>query len=119
MSLLALVVVVTALNAGCGPAPGSDPRVPSGAVRVVPASLVVAVDGCDDAEDCAPEVPPPPSPIEYVKLNDWQPSAQVVDVESSVPPRGDEPPTFTKYPSLTLHRPIGDTSVRRLGRRTR
>ena len=50
-------------------------------------------------------------PLEYVKLADWQPSAQVAAVEAAVPPRGSEPAQYTTYPSLTLHRPIGDTSV--------
>lgn len=121
--LLALAVVVLAgvgLVTGCGPAPGSEPRVPEGAVRVVPASQVVAVDACEDCEDCAPSDAPvqsaSASATEYVKISDWQPSPQVVELEATVAARGDEPPSVTTYPKLTLHRPIAETSVRRFRR---
>ena len=86
---------------------------PAGAVRVVPASEVRVVCGDDDDDFSADEAPPRPRrTIEYVKLSEWEPSKQVVELEAAVPPRGDAPPSFTTYPKLTLHRPIDDSSVR-------
>lgn len=109
---LFLTVVATALAAGCAPAPGTEARVPAGGIRVVPADQVKGTCHCDDDEDGSDEATPPRPSTTYVKLHEWQPSPQVVEVEATVPPRGDEPPQFTKYPSLTRHSPIGETTVR-------
>ena len=121
---LRVLLVITALAAtgaatGCGPAPGIDPRVPSGAIRVVPAEQVKGSCACEDDELTSDDAVSPSAPVEYVKLTDWQPPPQVAAVEASVAPRGNEPPRYTAYPELTRHAPIGATSFRRSGRRFR
>ena len=108
-----LALLASALAAGCGPAPGSEARVPAGGVRVVPADQVKGTYHCDEEDESGAEEATAPRPsTTYVKLQEWQPSPQVVEVEASVPPRGEEPPQITRYPSLTRHSPIGETTVR-------
>jgi hypothetical protein len=114
-SLFGLAIVSAAVGAGCMPEP--EPRTPGRAARVVSASdAVVVVYACDDDDDCEAEVAQPRPPIEYVKLSEWQPSPQVVELEAKVPSRGDEPPTYTTYPKLTRHHPIGETTAHRFSR---
>ncbi len=110
--LVITAVVATALGTGCGPAPGSEARVPAGGVRVVPADRVKGTCQVDDDDDASDDASPPRTSVEYVKLRDWQPSSQVAEVEATIVPRGSDPPQYTVYPSLTLHRPIGDSSLR-------
>lgn len=118
--LLAAALGSSALLA-CGPAPGQGSlraREPAGAVRVVPADQVKGTCRCDDDEDDDDtEVEAAPRKgIEYVKLSDWQPPPQVAELEAKAPSRGPEPAGFTTFPQLTLHRPIENTSYRRIGR---
>jgi len=109
---VAVAVAVTAVATGCGPAPGREPRVPAGGIRVVPAAQVVGSCQCDDDEYATDDATPPRPATQYVKLTDWQPPAQVAEVEASVPPRGAAPLTTATYPALTLHRPIDETKIR-------
>jgi hypothetical protein len=113
-----LVTIACALALACGPAPGGPPRVPAGGVRVVPADRVKGTCRCDDDDDDTDDDDDAPRrrPIEYVKLRDWQPPPQVVEIEMAVPARGEEPASFTTFPQLTLHQSIGNVGYRRLGR---
>lgn len=119
LCVVALAVAAIAAGAGCGPAPGSEARVPAGGVRVVPAEQVKGTCHCDDDEYGAEEATSPRPSTTYVKLEEWQPSPQVVEVEASVPPRGNEPPQVTTFPALTRHAPIGETSFRPVRGRVR
>lgn len=85
---------------------------------MVPADQVKGTCRCDDDDDeyDVEEEAPQRRGIEYVKLTDWQPPPQVAELESATPPRGSEAVQFTTFPQLTLHRPIENTSYRRVGR---
>lgn len=109
---------MSALSLACGPLPGRRAHLPEGGVRVVPAAQVKGTCQCDDDDDdddLAVDTPRRRT-TEYVKLRDWQPPPQVVELEAALPPRGGEAARFTMFPRLTLHRPIDNTGYRRLGR---
>jgi len=80
------------------------------AVRVVPADQVKGTCSCDDDELEAADETPRRRPTEYVKLSNWQPPPSVEELEAALPPRGDEPQSLTKFPPLTLHQQIANTS---------
>lgn len=105
VALVALASTVVA----CEPAP-PPPRSPVG-VRVVPADRVKGTCACEDDDLVADEDDVPRrKPTEYVKLRDWQPPPSVEELEAALPPRGAEPQSFTKFPSLTLHQQIANTN---------
>ncbi len=92
-----------------------------GARRVVPADQVKGTCKCDDDDDADEadaddEQTPRRRSVEYVKLRDWQPPPSVEELEASLPSRGPQPQSFTTFPPLTLHRPIGGSSTARWGR---
>lgn len=114
---------------GCGLSPDArtpsgarDSRVPYGAIRVVPADQVKGTCRCDDDDDDADvavnddDVRARRRGVEYVKLSEWRPPRSVEELEASIPPRGSEPPSYTTFPRLTLHRPIENTGYRRAHR---
>lgn len=113
----ALVLVVALASAGCGRSP-AYPRTHARAYVVArgdappPCRCDEEDDDDDDAED-ADERTSRAKPVEYVKLDAWQPPPQVQELESKLPPRGDVPATYSQLPPLTLHQPIGETSLRR------
>jgi hypothetical protein len=109
-----LFTAVAAASTACGASPRNarPAEVPIGAVRVVPASQVIGECHCDDEEEAQwlPEGEAAPQrSVEYVKLSDWTPPPQVLEVEAQVPPRGDAPLTITQFPKLTLDREIGSS----------
>jgi hypothetical protein len=109
---------------GCGPSPAyhahpaSHPgarALPPNAVRVVPADQVKGTCHCDDDDDDDDDdaAPPRPKPVEYVKLDEWRPPPQVVELEARIPARGAAPPVaINEFPKLTLHQPIGESTFR-------
>ena len=113
-SLLVLIL------AACEGGPARPARGPREGVRVVPASDVKGTcDDDDEASQWLPEDAPPRTSegVTYVRLTDWRPPPQVVELEARIPPRGDEPPASTHFPKLTLDREIGETRFWRLRRR--
>jgi hypothetical protein len=104
---VALITLASSLVA-CEPA-HHPPRTAVG-VRVVPADQVKGTCSCDDDDLVADDEVPHRKPTEYVKLSDWQPPPSVEELEAALPPRGPEPQTLTKFPSLSLHREIANTN---------
>lgn len=116
--LLAIVLGSSALAIGCGASPNHvhrHVRVPVNGVVVVPADQLDGNCHCDDDDDDELEPAPlPKKPVAYIKLDEWQPSSQVAEVEATIPARGPADPTYTQYPALTMHREIVATTF--LGR---
>ena len=121
---LALVVVgafaSTAL-VGCG----RSPAYPQRAVRVVPADQVKGTCACndgdaqydgDDGDVVDDEDAPRPSPaargVAYVKMREWRAPASVQDFEATNPSRGEQPQVYTRFPDLTLHQSIDQSTYR-------
>lgn len=86
---------------GCHRAPA--PRAP---VVMVP----VADCNCEE-DDEEVELVRVPRPVEYVRLSEWTPPPTAQRVAAEIEPRGDGPPDITPFPPLTLHRPVGSTTI--------
>jgi hypothetical protein len=102
---------------GCGPSPALPPPTPVRVVRV-PAETVVQVCPCDHDDDEVDDddAPPPPrTPLEYVRIDEWQPPPSVQELEARVMPRGNKPPTYLRLPRLTMHREITNATAYRRG----
>jgi hypothetical protein len=104
LSSLALITV------GCGRSP-AVPRSPT-MVRVDTSgtSQVVTCASEDDEDDDESE-PRRPPPVQYVHISEWQPPPSAQRAAAEVTPRGSEAPTYTEFPKLTLHKPIGETTI--------
>jgi hypothetical protein len=103
--------------AGCGPSPAMPPSTPAHARRVAPAGQVVEVvdsddDVVDDDDEAALETA---RPVEYVRLEEWQPPPSVKEIEARIEPRGDKPPEYVDLPRLRLHREIVPITTYRRG----
>ena len=118
-ALVPAALVLGAAALGCGPSPAYAP--PAHAAQpmtpvasATPVVVVVPADEDDDDGD-ADDAPasPPPKPVEYVRIDDWQPPPSVRDLESRVPPRGPSPPEYLSLPRLTKHREIANPTIRR------
>lgn len=105
--LLALPIAI-----GCGRSPAM-PKREVRLVRVESGQAPPCADA-DDDDDCDDVVVR--KPVEYVPMSEWQPPPAAQRAEASVIPRGDEPPAYTRFPNLTLHRPIGESTVTRVPR---
>jgi hypothetical protein len=106
--LLATAIAAFA-SMGCGrspamPPPQSTTAVPADRVMIVPADRVVEECPCEEGHVRA-------KPVEYVRIDEWQPTPSVQELESKIVPRGDSPPSVTQYPKLTMHQPIAPTTV--------
>jgi len=77
-----------------------------------PSSPIAAAADDDDDEDDSPPPTTNKKPVEYVRMSEWEPPPSVKRIEAEVPPRGDGPQELTSYPPLTLHKPVGETSIR-------
>lgn len=93
---------------GCGPSPAMEPSTPAHARRDVVACA------CDDAldDDLAAARP---KPVEYVRIDEWEPPPSVKAIEARIEPRGDEPPDYVDLPRLRLHREIVPVTMYRRG----
>lgn len=102
--------------AGCGPSPALAPSTPAHARRVAPAGHVVAVVPCDDDEiDDEPPALTGAKPVEYVRLDEWEPPPSVKEIEARIEPRGDKPPEYVDLPRLKMHREIVPMTTYRRG----
>lgn len=108
---LCLCAIFAGLATGCGP----SPAMPSRRVEPLPpnAAVVVVCDADDDEEEAEP---PAKKPVEYVRIDEWQPPPSVRETESRIEPRGDKAPEYVRLPSLKLHREISPTTTYRTGR---
>ena len=96
----------------CGPSPAMQPR----ASKPPPNAIVVVVD-CDDAdEDADADATPARKPVEYVRIDEWQPTAAAREIEARIEPRGNKPPDYVRLPNLTMHREIPPNTTFRTGR---
>ncbi|MBX3261760.1 MAG: hypothetical protein KIS78_24595 [Labilithrix sp.] len=113
-SALVVPFALCALALGCGRSPAM-PRAAPQLVRVESGQAIPC--GCDDDDEADDdEAERRRAPVEYVRLSDWQPPASAERAAAEVIPRGDQPPSYLEFPELTLHRPIGETTSRRLPR---
>jgi len=116
-ALASIVLSLAALAIGCGRSPAM-PRTPTKIVRVEdgkvsPCNCAVAEldDDDDDDDDVAPRKP---APVEYVRMSEWQEPESAKRAAAGVAPRGsDGRPRYIEFPSLTLHKPIGETTYGR------
>jgi hypothetical protein len=103
--------VFCAVAIGCGPSPAMQSR---RAEPLPPNAAVVVV--CDDDDDVEETAAPPKQPVEYVRMDEWQPPPSVRETESRIAPRGNKPPDYVRLPGLTMHREIAPTTTYRTGR---
>lgn len=106
--------LVACFAIGCGPSPALPPATPVRVVRV-PADRVVPTCPCDDDDEDDDATRPPKKPLEYVRIDEWQPPRSVQELEARVTPRGNAPPTYVQLPRLTMHREIVNTTIYRRG----
>ncbi|MDB5212821.1 MAG: hypothetical protein JWO86_748 [Myxococcaceae bacterium] len=114
-----LVSAVGALaTAGCDPPRARPAQVPAAAAQSARFEYACLCDGEDDRDDdgepdqwLASERPRPVSPVEYVKMSEWTPPPSVKELEAVVPPRGDAPPDYIRFPRLTKHSSIGNGAM--------
>lgn len=90
-----------------------QPATPVQVVRV-PADRVVEACPCnaDDDEDALPPLAVK-KPVEYVRLDAWEPPPSVKEIEARIEPRGNKAPDYVRLPSLTLHREIPPATMAR------
>lgn len=100
------------LALGCGRSPAIA-RTPVQMVKIDGTAVPCHCDEDDDEDDLSP---PKPQPVQYVRMGDWEPPESVKRIESEISPRGERAPTYLEFPRLSLHRPIGESRVVRIGR---
>lgn len=109
MKLATLSFVLAAIAvSGCGPSPAMEPSTPAHARRVVACP-------CDDDETDDDPAVVRQKPVEYVRMDDWEPPASVKEIEARIEPRGDRPPDYVDLPRLRLHREIVPATQHRRG----
>jgi hypothetical protein len=107
----AVVLLPCAFAMGCGPSPALQQRRP----EPLPSNATVVVV-CDDDDELEETDAPPARPIEYVRIDEWQPPPSVREIEARIEPRGNKPPDYVRLPNLRLHREISPTTTWRHGR---
>ena len=110
----AVLASVASLAIGCGRSPAM-PRAPVKLVRVEAGKAVPCncADDDDDDDDVTVQKPPP---VQYVRMTEWQEPESAKRAASEVAPRGQGGPQYVEFPALTLHKPIGETTVSRYRR---
>lgn len=113
-----LVAAASMMLLGCGPSPAMQPSHVR-AVRVPPERVVPACPSTDDAEEQEEqqedEALGGARPLEYVRMDEWEPPPSVKRIEARVEPRGDKPPDYVRLPHLTMHREIAPITTYRRG----